>query len=99
MRALILSCIACVAIACASGPYTLWRGKTVDRRSDVKVVEDAGRQKVRIGSLEGPSFDAVAPTSLTFSSDGKHIAYAARKGNAWLVVRDGVAGARLGCHR
>jgi hypothetical protein len=70
----------------------LWRGKTVDRRHRVEVVESSGRQFVRLDGKSGAEFEAVVPSSLTFSSDGKHIAYAARRDGSWVVVRDGKIG-------
>ncbi len=55
-------------------------------------MESAGRQFVRVDGKAAAAFDAVVPSSLTFSDDGKHVAYAARRNGAWFVVRDGVVG-------
>jgi hypothetical protein len=91
-RALAVAMLAVSSAGCMAGEYTLWRGKTADRRHRVEVVELAGRQSVRIDDHEGVAFEAVAPGSLTFSSDGRHVAYAARQQGAWHVVRDGRVG-------
>jgi roadblock/LC7 domain-containing protein len=41
----------------------------------------------------GPEFDSVMKDSPpVFSTDGKHVAYAAQRGDKWLVVVDGQAG-------
>jgi hypothetical protein len=89
---LVLGLQAGLTLSCASGPYTLWRGMTPDRRHSVEVLEASGAQRVRVDGHDAAAFDAVATQSVTFSDDGKHLAYAAQRGNRWFVVHDGRVG-------
>ena len=75
----------------ACGPHLVWHGRTPDRRHDVRVVEHRG-QFVEVDGVRGPTFDAIALGALAMSSDGAHLAYAARRSDRWTVVADGREG-------
>jgi hypothetical protein len=84
--------ILCLALA-ACTPSLMWRGHTPDRRRQAEVIEQAGGQQlVRVGGREGKAYDAIGTALLTFSADGQHIAYPARRGKGWLVVLDDAEG-------
>jgi hypothetical protein len=79
---------AILCASCASGPYTLWQGKSPDRNHAFTVIEDGNRQSVSVDGRKLGDHDAIALASLTFSADGQRIAYAARDGSRWHVVGD-----------
>lgn len=87
MRAALL---ALAATAC--GPTLVWHGRSPDRRHELRVVEHRHRQYVVLDGVRGPTFGGIAISTLTFSPDSKHFAYAASVGASWRVVADGRAG-------
>jgi hypothetical protein len=50
------------------------------------------RNAVVLDGIAGASYDDVAPASLAFSADGRHLAYAASRGGLWRVIVDGSEG-------
>ena len=46
-------------------------------------------------SVAGQGYDAISEAGMAFSPDGKHMAYAARRGKDWFVVLDGLEQERL----
>ena len=48
-----------------------------------------------IDGQPGKVYNAIAPGSLVFSPDGKHIAYAAKDGDRQLIVADGIESKRF----
>lgn len=71
------------------GGTLVWQGKTLDRREWVQVLQDRQGQRVKIGTADGPRYDGIGVDALALSRDGRHLAYPARRGDAWLVVHDG----------
>jgi roadblock/LC7 domain-containing protein len=55
-------------------------------------VVNNGRQFVVINGIAGPEFETVAPDTIRFSLDGKHVAYAVGIKSKLSVAVDGVAG-------
>lgn len=81
--------IAAVVVLLGCGPALVWEGRTADRRDFVRVVEDGSGQRVVVAGRSGRRYGGVGIEELTFSSDGRHLAYPARVGEQWTVVRDG----------
>jgi len=74
------------------GPSILFSGHTPDRTRRVDVVAESGIQYVAIDGRRASGYRAVVAWSLTFSDDSKHLAYAARLADRWVVVADGRPG-------
>lgn len=74
------------------GPALVWYGHSPDRRMLAKVIEQGDSQFVTVNDAVGPGFDGVALAGITFSSDSRHLAYPARIGERWTLVRDGKTG-------
>jgi Tol biopolymer transport system component len=55
---------------------------------------DTGESFVVVDGQEGKRYKRVWPDYVRFSSDSKHVAYAANSGNEWFVVVDGKEGKR-----
>ena len=73
------------------GPSLIWSGRTADRRHAVDVIEDAGLHYVLVDGQRRAAYRGIAGWSIAFSERGD-LAFAARVGRRWVVVRDGVAG-------
>jgi hypothetical protein len=67
----------------------VWFGHSDDRRHVVSVIESAGKQRVRLDGREGPALLGVGVEGLALSSDGRHLAYPARRPGGWAVIHDG----------
>jgi hypothetical protein len=50
---------------------------------------EKGKECAVVDGKRGPVFDTVFPTSFTFSDNSRHFAYAGRRGNHCVVVKDG----------
>jgi hypothetical protein len=74
--------------------HVVWYGRSDDRRHIVSVIEERGSQHVRLDMIDGPDFEGIGVDALVFGENG-HLAYAAQRGDAWLVVHDGVEGPRF----
>jgi len=83
------------AVGAASGchPSATWRAMSPDHRTMVTVSSRGGRSCVVVASRPDGCFDGLAVRTLAFDATGAHVAYAARVGARWAVVRDGRAGA------
>jgi len=89
MRAGLAIAVAALA-GCRSAP--VWTALSPDHRTPVHVVARGDRSCVTIGRRDDGCYDALALDGLVFSVAGNHVAYPARIGARWTVVRDGVAG-------
>lgn len=74
------------------GCWTVWQGRTPDRRTSVRVEEVLDRQLVRVGDRAHPSYEAIGFTELAFDAAGARVVYPAREGGRWRLVIDGLAG-------
>ena len=72
------------------GPARIWSGHTADRRHTVEIVADGGLSYVVVDGQRRTAYRGIAASSLAFSEDG-HLAFAARIGRRWVVVRDAPA--------
>jgi hypothetical protein len=86
--ALVLLCVAMAG--CAS--QVAFSARSPDRRRRVVVVQDGGEQRVQLDGRDSPPYLGVGVDALSWSRDGNHLAYPARRHDGWVVVRDGVAG-------
>jgi hypothetical protein len=50
---------------------------------------EKGKQCVVVDGKRGPVFDAVVPSTLSFSDNSRHFAYAGRRGQHCVIVKDG----------
>lgn len=73
----------------------VWLGKSPDRSRAVVVLQDMRGQRVQVDGRDGEVFAAVGVDALSFSPDGKRLAYPARTPAGWVVVIDGAAGPRF----
>jgi hypothetical protein len=83
-----LSVPLCLALIGCAGRSTLWAAKSPDRRHSLELVEHSGAQYLAIDGVDGQAHQAIAPLTLTFSSDGQHLAYAAQDTDRWRVFVD-----------
>jgi len=81
-----------VALAAGCGPAVLWSGHTPDRRHRIEVIEEDGIHWVLVDGRRRSGHRAIAAWTIAASEDGEHIAYAARRGESWVVVHDGRPG-------
>jgi hypothetical protein len=59
-----------------------------DSRRIACVARRAGRSGLLTDGVEGPAFDAMAATTLTWSADGRHVACLAQRGDKFCVAVD-----------
>jgi len=80
-----------IALAgCASvGP---WRVPSPDHRTELRVRPRHGAVCVQVGPRKDGCFQGVAGSEIAFSPDSRHVAYPARTGDRWRVIRDGIPG-------
>jgi WD40-like Beta Propeller Repeat len=93
-RGFALATLALAALAATSGgcgPSRIWSGRTADRRHTIEVIEDAGLQHVVIDGRRRAAAREIAAWSIAVS-EHDHLAFAARAGGRWVVVRDGADG-------
>jgi hypothetical protein len=83
--------LAAAAVLAGCGPHLIWSGRTPDRRHAVEVIEDAGLQYVVVDGHRRAAYRGIAGWSIAFSASGD-LAFAARVGKRWAVVRGGVPG-------
>ena len=83
-----------LAVLCfgCSRHYLVSYGHSPDRLRRFEVVEQAGRQHVVVDSSVSEPYHGVALTTIAFSSDSRHFAYAAETDSGWTVVVDGFPG-------
>lgn len=82
------------ALLGAGCTHVVWYGRSDDRRHIVSVIEQGGKQHVRLDMIDGPDFTGVGVDALVLAQGG-HLAYPAQLGDAWLVIHDGVQGPRF----
>lgn len=80
------------ALGCRSSAR--WSAMAPDHRTTVTVSSRGGRSCVVVATRRDACVDGMAVRTLAFDSSGAHVAYAARVGDRWTVVRDGISGAR-----
>ncbi len=85
-----LAAVALTLLASACSPRVVWYGKSQGRAHEAIVLEDAGGQRVRLDGKDGRSYLGIGVEALSFSPDGRRLAYAARRAAGWVVVVDGV---------
>jgi len=88
MRSRAVFALAARASACAP-EWVVWHGHTLDRKSDLRIVERGGRQHLLRDGRDLGAHGGIGVDSLTVTGD--HIAYPARDGLAWRVYVDGIA--------
>ena len=84
--------LAIIALFTACGPAILFSAHSPDRNHVVEVIAHNRRQYVSVDGKHTAEYSAVASSSLTYSSNGEHMAYAAKRGGHWVVVIDNVDG-------
>jgi WD40 repeat protein len=57
-----------------------------DGRSFAFVAQEKGKSRININGTWGPEFAAIAPNTITFSTDGKRCGYMVHAGNGWQFV-------------
>lgn len=73
-------------------PALVWYGHGPDRLHRVEVLESGGHQRVELDGQPGEDFEGIALEAITFSEDGRHLAFAAQSEQGWHVVLDGHRG-------
>lgn len=86
--------LALTAVLGAGCSHVVWYGRSDNRRHVVAVLEQGGRQRVRVDMVDGRPFRGVGVDALAVSEDG-HVAYPAQEEDGWLVVLDGREGPRF----
>ncbi|MBX3271106.1 MAG: hypothetical protein KF729_12645 [Sandaracinaceae bacterium] len=86
-----LALLALLALG-ASGCFTVWQGRSPDRREAISVHELIDRQFVRVGGANHPGYEAVGFTQLVTSAAGDRVAYPAQTRGRWRLVVDGREG-------
>lgn len=81
-----------LALALASScTHLVWYGRSGDRRHIVSVIEESGRQHVRLDMKDEPKFLGIGVDALALTDQG-HLAYGAQVAGGWLVIHDGQRG-------
>jgi hypothetical protein len=80
---------ALIGVLAGCAPSVVWEGRTPDRQAWVKIVEDRRGQRVVVGDRAGRSYGGIGVEELTYSADGRRLAYPARVGEHWTIVLDG----------
>jgi hypothetical protein len=62
-----------------------------DHRTSFTVADVEGRSCFRIAGAAERCHDGLSLDHIVYSPDSRHVAYAAREGDRWRVIRDGVA--------
>lgn len=60
----------------------------VDHQDQLDPTLTTAPQSLYIEDAPGPTYDAIDIKTISFSPDGKHVAYAAKKGDDWMIVID-----------
>jgi len=84
------SALAFVAMLATGCTHLVWYGRSDDRRHVVSVIEQGGRQHVRVDMVDGPEVLGVGVDALVFGEQGE-VAYPAQVEGGW-VVRSTPAG-------
>ena len=87
MKAIVL---ALVLAGC--GPTLVYSGHTPDRAHRVEVMKQGDAQFVIVDGVRTGGYRGVAVNSLTFSANSAHVAFAARRGDRWIVATNDRAG-------
>lgn len=74
--------------------HVVWYGRSDDRRHLASVLQQGGRQHVRLDMIDGPDFVGVGVDALVLA-EGGHLAYPAQLDDGWVVIHDGVQGPRF----
>ncbi|MEO8844793.1 MAG: hypothetical protein ABI591_23600 [Kofleriaceae bacterium] len=72
----------------ACGPTLVYSGHTPDRAHRVEVMKQGDAQFVVVDGVRTGGYRGVAVSSLTFSANSAHVAFAARRGDRWIVAAD-----------
>jgi hypothetical protein len=77
-----------------SGGYVFGPGNIfvlcVDHQDQLDPSLSVAPQSLYVESVPGATYDMIDMKTLSFSPDGKHIAYAAKKGDDWMIVIDSI---------
>jgi hypothetical protein len=76
-----------VAIASCARPSLVWTGRTPDRRHAIAIRHEAGLDNVLVDGKRRAAYRGIAGWSVAVAQD--HLAFAAKLGKQWAVVRDG----------
>ena len=76
----------------ACGPTLVYSGHTPDRAHRVEVMKQGDAQFVVVDGVRTGGYRGVAVSSLTFSANSEHVAFAARRGDRWIVAANDRAG-------
>ena len=80
MRALAL--LALLGTGCT---HLVWYGRSDDRRHVASVIEQGGRQHVRVDMVDGPEVLGIGVDALAFGEEGE-VAYPAQVADGWVVI-------------
>ncbi|HLL22928.1 MAG TPA: hypothetical protein VK427_12400, partial [Kofleriaceae bacterium] len=78
--------IAALIAGCAT-PARVWTGRTPDRQHVLEIRREAGLDHVLVDGVRRAAYRGIAAWSIALANE--HVAFAARVGGAWVVVRDG----------
>jgi hypothetical protein len=79
-------CGAALLASLGCGPGVVWQGKSPDRSRAITVLQASDGQWVRVNGGEGPRFLGIGVDAITWSPDGRRLAYPARTPEGWVVV-------------
>jgi hypothetical protein len=87
MKAIVL-----VLVLAGCGPTLVYSGHTPDRAHRIEVMKQGDAQFVIVDGVRTGGYRGVAVNSLTFSANSAHVAFAARRGDRWIVATNDRAG-------
>lgn len=90
MRVAVAGITGIVFVGCL--PAMRWSAMSPDHRTTVGARSSGGQTCLRITAAPEQCHDGIALDELVFSDSGGHLAYPARIGERWTVVRDGRPG-------
>jgi hypothetical protein len=90
-----MKALALALLVGACAPSLVYSTRTPDRLHRVEVIAKGDTQFVVVDGVRTAGYRGVAVGTLTFSPNGAHLAFAARRGKGWIVVTDRVQGAQF----